>query len=119
MLNSFYFFIIPLLISVFYIGGKYVLKKESKDQDNLEEAKNLVFDYLDNLKFNFLKYLNNFLHWLLHFFVIFLKWVSLFTHFLYEKARDFFLATASREKELVATFWHTLKEYKKEKDEQQ
>ncbi len=113
---------------MFYVGVKYLITSPSfsllrrttvtqiDEQDNFQEAKNLVFDFLDGLKIIFLKHLNNFLHWLLHFFVIFLKWLSVFTDYMYEKSRDFFLATASKEKEIVATFWHTLKEYKKEKD---
>ncbi len=129
MLSSYLFFSIPLVLVGVYIGMKFLFsltsspssKKrgiEQEDMNNLQEAKNLVFDFLESLKMTFLKYLNNFLHWLLHFFVIVLKWLSLFTDYLYEKSRDFFLATASKEKEIVATFWHTLKEYKKEKDEQ-
>ncbi len=131
MLTSFYLFITPFLIVVFYLSYKFfVNRKEIKKletnaffdvkgkTDNLAEAKEKVFEFVDKTK-EFLSHtLVVFFHWLLHYFVLFLKFVSNVTDFLYTEARNFFLKSATKEKSAVATFWKHLKEYKKEKEEE-
>lgn len=89
---------------------------EEHELDNFALAKDKIFDYLDFSKERSIIIMNKFFHWLLHFFVIALKYLSILTDSLYAKSRDFFLYTATKEKEVVSTFWHTLKEYKKEKE---
>lgn len=129
MIQSFYLFIVPLIIALVFLFVKYVEKKvgytfygkklfivEGEVVNNLYEVKDLLFVFFDTLKTELELVVNKILHWGLHFFVILLKYLSILIDALYAKSRDFFLYTATREKELVATFWHTLKEYKKEKD---
>jgi hypothetical protein len=128
MLESFYLFIIPLLIVGFYLCFKFIwhhrdIKEmetnaflDDEAQDNLALAKDRVFDFVDDLRDSLGAYLLVFLHWVLHFFVLFLKFVSDLTDIFYAKARDFFLQTVTKEKKAVSTFWPHLKEYKKEKE---
>lgn len=131
MLSSFYLFVTPLLVACFYVLAKFFLhRKEIQDLennafsedgsvDNLEVAKEKVFLFLENLRSAFEKTLLVFFHWLLHFFVLFLKFISDFTDVLYARSRDFFLKSVTKEKKAVTTFWHHLKEYKKEKEEEE
>lgn len=129
MLNSFYLFITPLIIIFIYIFVKLILhfseiKKVEKVTEevelefanNLEVAKEKVFTFFDKFQENAIRFLVFFSHAVLHFFVIFLKFVSDITDVLYARSRDFFLQTAAKEKKTVSTFWHHLKEYKKEKE---
>lgn len=131
MLNSLYLFIFTIVVFILFIVIKYVLHFkelqkvdhiENADQDlfyeNVELAKEKVFNLFDSLNTYARKFLNIFFHFLLHFFVIFLKFISDFTNVLYARSRNFFLKTAAKEKETVTTFWHHLKEYKKEKEEE-
>lgn len=93
------------------------LDLENKE-NNLEEAKEKVFILIDKMKTFLSKTLVVFFHWVLHFFVIFLGFVSDIADFLYTEARNFFLKSATKEKSAVATFWKHLKEYKKEKEDE-
>lgn len=130
MLDSFYLFVTPLLVASFYVCYKFVIYREeirnfsvnsigdtNTELNNLDIAKEQVFSLTDNLRENLLRFLTLFFHWVLHFFVLFLKLVSNLVDFLYIQSRDFFLKTATKEKDAVSTFWHHLKEYKKEKEE--
>lgn len=127
MLISFYFFIIPFLIVCFFFGYKFFIYRKDLNSineemgekiNNIEEAYIITYDYFYDLKENIIKNLKIFFHWLLHFFVIFLGFISDLTDILYAKSRDFFLKTAAKEKETVNKFWHTLIEYKKESEEE-
>lgn len=86
--------------------------------DNLSETKNLVFAFFDDIKVILEKQLNFIFHWFLHFFVIILGFISDIFDYIYSRARDLFLRTATKEKDVVTKFWHHLKEYKREKEEQ-
>lgn len=129
MLVSFYFFIIPISFIIALFAWKFFKhRNDIKDVvgvekvetvENVEEAKEIVFDFLLNAKEGLVRFLKVSFHFLLHFFVIFLKLISDLTDILYAKSRDFFLQTATREKDVVSRFWHTLKEYKKEKESQE
>lgn len=128
MLTNLYLFIFPLTVAILYVLFKVVVNREAiknmelgslaalPEYNNLEEAKEKIFLFFDGLRESFLKSAVIFLHWLLHFFVLFLKFISNITEALYAKARDFFLKTATKEKGAVSVFWHHLKEYKKEKE---
>ncbi len=135
MLNSFYLFITPLTIVCVYIFVKYVanyghiqskyklsdVEKEEEQAeflDKIDAAKSYLFLVVDNFKSSVIGLFKILTHWFLHLLVILLKYISDFTDFLYEKSRDFFLSTAAKEKRVVSTFWHHLKKYKKEKDEE-
>jgi hypothetical protein len=93
--------------------------EEGAIPNHIEDAREKIFVFFDSFSNSFFKSLIIFLHWLLHFFVLFLKFISNLTDVLYASARDFFLETATREKGVVSTFWHHLKEYKKEKEEEE
>ena len=131
MLTSFYLFLTPLLVAVFFLSYKFFLNRKAirnietnaflKLEDktnNLEEAKEKVFQFVDKTKAVLSRTLVVFFHWLLHFFVLFLGFISDVTDYLYTEARNFFLKSATKEKSAVATFWKHLKEYKKEKEEE-
>jgi len=131
MLVSFYFFIIPIIIIICFFTAKFIFYKaelktvgedftESKEDkiDNISEATDIVFSYLHNFKLKLRANLYILSHLLLHFFVILLGYISDFTDYLYSISRDFFLKTATKEKHTVSKFWHTLIEYKKEKEEE-
>lgn len=131
MLSSFYLFIIPFLVVCFYVIYKFIINKakiekmeknafmqEKLEENNLEQAKEIVLSFVENLKEFTSNFLNLFFHWILHFIVIFLKFISTLTDTFYISSRDFFLKTATKEKNAVSLFWHHLKEYKKEKEEE-
>lgn len=131
MLIAFYLFIIPLGLVIFYVSVKFFLHRqeilhlstnafidESDIPDNRNLAYEMVLDFVDQVKSIFTKNTLSFFHWLLHFIVIFLKIISEITNFLYVLSRDFFLETAVKEKDAVSKFWSHLKEYKKEKEEE-
>ncbi len=131
MLYNFYLFITPLVIVCAYISVKYFIHrealanlennafmKEGELSNNLEEAKERIFVFFDGLKNSSFRSVIIFFHWVLHFFVIFLGFMSDLSDSLYASARDFFLKTAAKEKGAVSTFWHHLKEYKKEKEDE-
>jgi len=131
MLYNFYLFITPLTIVCAYIAIKFFIHREaianmennafSKDGEitnNLEEAKENIFVFFDRLKNSSFRSVIIFFHWLLHFFVLFLGFISDLTDALYAVSRDFFLKSAAKEKGAVSTFWHHLKEYKKEKEDE-
>lgn len=131
MLTSFYLFITPLLVVFFYLSYKFFVNRKEIQKieenaflnlkekvNNLEEAKEKVFIFTDKVKAFVSKTLVVFFHWVLHFFVIFLGFISDLADFLYSEARNFFLKSATKEKSAVATFWNHLKEYKKEKEEE-
>jgi hypothetical protein len=128
MLTSLTFFILPLIAITAFFSVKFFMYRGRLETaigesiegsvDNLEEAKEMVFLFIDDVKVWLARNTRLFFHWVLHFFVIFMGLISDLTDFLYAKSRDFFLHTASREKDAVSTFWHTLKEYKKEKEEE-
>lgn len=130
MLNSLYLFLTPLVVATLYILFKFVwnrqeiLKMEQNAfvdvlglPNNLDLAKEEVFVFLDNLRENFFKSLVIFFHWLFHFFVLFMKFISHLTDIMYARSRDLFLHTATKDRGVVSTFWHHLKEYKKESEE--
>lgn len=131
MLNTFYLFFIPLLVVCIYIAVKFFQHKEEIEKleknafissedlpNNIDIAKDMVFDFIDGSKFTILNFSKISFHWFLHFFVLFLGFISDMTDLLYTKARDFFLKTATKEKGAVSMFWDYLKEYKKEKEEE-
>lgn len=131
MLASLYLFLAPLLAVSFYIAFKFVWHREEilklennafinaqELPNNLEAAKEEVFIFFDKFRSNFFKSLIIFFHWLFHFFVLFLKFISHLTDIMYAKARDLFLKTATKDRGVVSTFWHHLKEYKKESEEE-
>jgi hypothetical protein len=131
MLTSFYLFLTPLLLVGVYISYKYIRhSKEIKNLetnafiqegeyiDNAEIAKEKVFGFFEAVWKNIFSIVIVFFHWLLHFFVLFLGLVSELVDKLYAKSRNFFLQSATKEKKAVSTFWHHLKEYKKEKEEE-
>jgi uncharacterized BrkB/YihY/UPF0761 family membrane protein len=104
MMISFYFTVIPLLIVCIYIFGKYLYHKKDltnpelvSDFHNFDDAKEMVFQMIDELRSLISKNTKIVLHWVLHLFVIILGLVSDITDFLYAKARDFFLKTATKE----------------------
>jgi hypothetical protein len=131
MLNSFYLFLIPLVVAAFYLFYKYFVNKKKIENvtnnafldenvnNNLEEAKNLVFDFIDDFKNSSMRTVVAVFHWVLHFIVLFLKFISDITDIMYSTVRDFFLKTATKEKGTVSLFWKHLKEYKKEKEQEQ
>lgn len=127
-------FLTSLLAIAAWVGFKYWNNKSDVDHltggnengaveqpllnDNLSETKNLVFAFFDDIKVIVEKQLNFVFHWFLHFFVIILGVISdVFDH-IYSLARDLFLRSATKEKQVVTKFWHHLKEYKREKEEQ-
>ena len=131
MLESFYLFFIPFFAVCAYVTGKFFLHREelanmennafinhSEIENNFEIAKENIFVFFDNIRGSSLRSVILFFHWVLHFFVLFLKFISDLTDVLYARSRDFFLQTAAKEKDAVSTFWHHLKEYKKEKEEE-
>ncbi len=99
-------------------GVEIFLETKKDMQSSLEHAKEILFKsffyFYDEIRIFFKKTLNI----ILHFFVIAMGMLSDFTDMLYAKSRNFFLRTASKEKETVSRFWHTLKEYRKEIDEE-
>ncbi len=131
MLNSFYLFLIPFLVAAFYLSIRYFINRKKIEKivtsafldadvnNNIDEAKEKVFAFYDSTKGNFTKSMLAIFHWLLHFIVLFLKFISDATDVLYSTVRDFFLKTAVKEKDTVSTFWKHLKEYKKEKEEEE
>ncbi len=134
MFTSIYLFLICLLIVIGWVGFRYWKNKKDIDHltcnnendgteqpllnDNLSDAKDLVFAFFDDIKVIIEKQLNFIFHWFLHFFVILLGFISDVFDKIYSLARDSFLRTATKEKQVVTKFWHHLKEYKREKEEQ-
>jgi hypothetical protein len=96
--------------------GKNAFIDANEFPNNFEIAKENIFMFLDDTKDTSKKNFKIFFHFLLHFFVLFLKFISDVTDILYAKSRDFFLKTATKEKDAVAKFWPHLKEYKKESE---
>lgn len=86
--------------------------------DNLADTKGLIFAFFDDIKIIVEKQLNFIFHWFLHFFVIILGIISDIFDYIYSLARDLFLRTATKEREVVTKFWPHLKEYKREKEEE-
>jgi hypothetical protein len=136
MQTSIILFFVSVVFVIGYICAKYLLNKKQIDQmqndintntdfvlaanlpNSLEESKNLTFAFVDDVRIIISRNATLFLHWVLHFFVIILGFISDITDVLYAKARDFFLRTATKEQEVVTKFWHHLKEYKREKEEE-
>lgn len=129
MLNSFYLFLIPFLAIIFFLLFKYFINRkkvenilnnaflnEDLSENKLELTREKVLQFIDSIKSFYSKTLSVTLHWVLHYVVLFLKFISDATDIWYAKVRDFFLKTATKEKEAVSTFWDHLKEYKKEKE---
>ncbi len=90
------------------------IEKENK----LDDVKNLVFAFFDDIKIIVERQGKFLFHCTLHFFVIVLGFISDVFDFLYSKSRDLFLRTATKENEVVTKFWHHLKEYKREQSEE-
>jgi type II secretory ATPase GspE/PulE/Tfp pilus assembly ATPase PilB-like protein len=89
-----------------------------KVENNLEVARIKMVEFLEYSKEKVLQEVKINLHRLLHLFVIFFKFISDLSDAMYVFSRDFFLKTATKEKNSVSTFWHHLKEYKKEKEQE-
>lgn len=102
--------------NIVVLEGVVVSGGEVGRTNNLEETKNLLFAFFDDVKVIVERQSKFLLHWALHFFVIVLGFISDLFDYLYSKARDLLLQTATKEREVVAKFWHHLKEYKKEQD---
>lgn len=134
MQNSLIIFIFSLLAIIVWVGFSYWKNKKDIEHlvagnengeaeqpllnDNLADTKGLIFAFFDDIKVIVQKQLNFIFHWFLHFFVIILGVISDVFDYIYSLARDLFLRTSTREKEVVTKFWHHLKEYKREKEEQ-
>ena len=125
-------FFVSVFLGIGFVVAKYFLHKKDileinnniesgnnniKLNKSLEDTKDLVFAFFDDIRNIVEKNLKIFLHWILHMFVIVLGFISDLTDFIYFKARDFFLKTATKERDVVTTFWHHLKQYKREKEE--
>jgi hypothetical protein len=129
---SFYFLLLCVGVSIGLVTLRFWTNRENilRLQDVLESgdavekedqtlvAKNIFFLSLEDIKVFLERNLKIFFHWILHMFVILLGLISDVTDRIYFRARDFFLQTATKEKEVVTAFWHHLKEYKKEKEEE-
>lgn len=87
-----------------------------KVENSLEHAKEILFNVFHFIADYVSYYSKKIFSFSLHIFVIILKFLRDYTDIIYAKSRDFFLYTATKEKETVNAFWHTLKEYKKESD---
>jgi hypothetical protein len=136
MLNTFYLFLAPTLFIIGFLTFKYLRHKEEilaisegetslsedgsleKVENNLEVARIKMVEFLEYSKEKVLQEVKINLHRLLHLFVIFFKFISDLSDAMYVFSRDFFLKTATKEKNSVSTFWHHLKEYKKEKEQE-
>jgi hypothetical protein len=132
MLTSIYFLLFSFLIILCILSFRYYVNKENiavwegvvntggeiERPNKLEDTKDLVFAFFDDMKMIIEKQLLFLRHWVLHFFVIILGFISDIFDYLYTRARDLFLKTATKEREVVAKFWPHLKEYKREKEEE-
>jgi hypothetical protein len=132
MTTSIYLFLFSLLAVVMWVSFNYWKNRKDIEHlvlgngngeieqpllnDNLADTKSLIFAFFDDIKVIIEKQLNFLFHWFLHFFVIILGFISDIFDYIYSLARDLFLRTATKEKEVVTKFWHHLKEYKREKD---
>jgi ACT domain-containing protein len=96
------------------IGSDVFDDVENKTKNGFAEVRTIFWKYFDMI-FDFIK--RNVVkawHFILHFIVLFLGWLSDIFDKLYTKSRNTFLYTATKEKGSVTTFWKHLKEYKKE-----
>lgn len=136
MQQSLFFFLGSVFFVIGYICIKYFLNKKQINQlqndintkadfvlpntlpNSLEETKNVTFAFIDDIRVIIVRNATLLLHWVLHLFVIVLGFISDITDMLYAKTRDFFLRTATKEQEVVTKFWHHLKEYKREKEDE-
>ena len=86
MLSQFYLFLIPILVAVVYLAIKFFIHRKEIEKlatnafvnvddkvNNLDEAKERVFDSIDKMKAGLYRTMLFVFHWLLHFFVIGLK----------------------------------------------
>lgn len=98
-------------------GTEIINDAEVKVKNGFVEVREIFWKYFD-IAFEFVKKsLIKFWHFVLHFIVLFLGWLSDLFDRLYAKSRNTFLYTATKEKGSVTTFWKHLKEYKKEVEE--
>jgi hypothetical protein len=97
-----------------------VSQKEDVEEayNSLEHAKEILFKAFHFAYEEVLYYAKLGFAFALHILVIVMRFIRDITDVLYSKARNFFLYSASREKDTVSQFWHTLKEYKKEADKE-
>jgi ACT domain-containing protein len=92
-------------------------KIEDSAKNGFTEVREMFWKYFD-IVFDFIKKsLIKLWHFVLHFIVLSLGWLSDLFDRLYAKSRNTFLYTATKEKGSVTTFWKHLKEYKKEVEE--
>jgi hypothetical protein len=131
MIYSLYFLLFTFLGITSILAFRYYVNREKiavlegvlvsrgiiEKEDRLQDTKNFVFAFFDDMKIIVERQSNFIFHWILHFFVIVLGFISDIADYLYSFSRDLFLKTATKEKEIVAKFWPHLKEYKREKEE--
>jgi hypothetical protein len=89
-----------------------------KAMTSVEEAKIIVFDFLYRAYDFLIDSIKMLGHYLMHFFVIFMRLLRDFSDWIYTKSRDRFVETAAKERKSVRRFWKHLKEYKKESDQE-
>lgn len=100
----------------FIESGKEDLKSAG---NSIEHAKEILFEWFYKVYTITIFYSKRLTALLLHFLVIVLKYFRDFIDELYAKSRNFFLYTATKEKDSVSLFWRHLKEYKKEADKEE
>jgi hypothetical protein len=88
-------------------------------QNSIEHAKEILFQTFYKIYEIIIFYSKRIIALILHFVVIVLKKFRDYTDILYSKSRNFFLYTATKEKDSVSLFWKHLKEYKKEADKEE
>jgi hypothetical protein len=135
MLTNLYFLLLCIFVAGCLVGFRYYQNRKNIEvlegveksggsveevgaqENKLEETKDFVFAFFDDVRVIAERQTKFFFHWFLHFFVIILGFISDIFDWLYSIARDSFLKTATKEKQVVVKFWHHLKEYKREREE--
>ncbi len=99
------------------VGSEILHKSEEISKNGLVNTKLFLLSFFETSFIFLKKYFIKMWHFILHFIVLFLGYLSDSFDKLYAKARNTFLYTATKEKGSVTTFWKHLKEYKKEVEE--
>lgn len=90
-----------------------------KTISSIEESKMIIFNSLYKAYDICIDILKTIWHHLMHYFVLFMKFLRDTSDWVYTISRDRFVETAAKERKSVRRFWKHLKEYKKESDSEE